>query len=100
MDAPKTKKSPRRGKDEVAVLRKRLEEQERTIAALERRVAELEEGNRKRDDTCFALDDVKQLYACLGPTQVSDLIGCLDDCVCDPEELRKRVRDAREEIGH
>lgn len=29
------------------------------------------------------------------PTCAVELIGCLDDCVDDVEELRRRVRDAR-----
>ncbi|MDW5562014.1 MAG: hypothetical protein SA339_02220 [Methanomassiliicoccus sp.] len=28
-------------------------------------------------------------------TSCDDLIGCLDDCVADVQELRKKVRDAR-----
>lgn len=35
-----------------------------------------------------------------GPTCSSELIGCLDDCVDDVKELRKRGRHVRTSEGH
>jgi hypothetical protein len=65
-----------------ARLAEALERIETRMDELERRLSALEAGEREqgRPDICSCSDD---------------LIGCLDDCVDDVEELRKRARDVR-----
>jgi hypothetical protein len=61
--------------------RKRVDALEARVRALEDRIMKLE-----------APDDARS------PESAScceDLIGCLDDCVTDVQELRRKVKDAR-----
>lgn len=59
-------------------LSERLERTEARLDAMERKPAP--EGPEGRDDICV---------------ECSALVGCLDDCCEDPEEVRERVRDVR-----
>ena len=78
-------------KEIIAALRdlsERLGKIEARLDELERKLERPEEGRNKegRDDTC---------------TECSSLVGCLEDCCDDPEELRKRVKDVRSsDRGH
>lgn len=71
-------------KEIMAALRElseRLTRIESRLDALERKLAS--EKDKERDKTC---------------PECSTLVGCLEDCCDDPEELRKKVRDVRS--GH
>ncbi|MBI0582782.1 MAG: hypothetical protein ISF22_00995 [Methanomassiliicoccus sp.] len=73
----------RRTRGGRAYRRKDFRDLEHRLARLEARVERLERGERPRAE-------VKETVTCC-----DDIIGCLDDCVTDVREIRKRVRDVR-----
>lgn len=60
-------------------LAERLARMEARLEALEKKLG-TEEDKKVRDDICV---------------ECSSLIGCLEDCVQDPEELRERAKHVR-----
>lgn len=76
--AARKRRSRSRGTRANISTEQRLDDLEARIEALERAVS----GGGEED-------------AGQGISRCSEIIGCLDDCVTDVRELRKRVRDAR-----
>jgi len=73
-----------------------LKELRRAVDDLSRRIGEME-----RTVSSIAERSDPDARTGEGACCSDDLIGCLDDCVDDVKELRKRVRDARSpERGH
>lgn len=64
--------------------RKRAIDLKARLDLLEERIARLERAVGTKEPA-----DAEQCSGC------DDLIGCLDDCVTDVRELRKKVRDVR-----
>ena len=72
----------------IKEMMERLAGIEARLDKLEMKLGAAEERSREgtSDDKC---------------TNCSDIIGCLEDCVDDPEELRKRARNVRSsDRGH
>lgn len=70
---------------------RRLDEQSAVIDDLKRRISDLETELAKRTELVLEPVMENDEIACCS----DDLIGCLDDCVDDVRDLRKRTRHVR-----
>jgi hypothetical protein len=86
--APSAKEGRKERSSDLAEAIRRLDEQSMVIDDLRRRISELERtvGKSETDDIVPVAEP-----ACCS----SELIGCLDDCVDDVKDLRKRTRHVR-----